>query len=75
MFLSVECFINCVKSVRIRSFSGPFFPVFALNTEIRIRTEYGDLLCKSPYSIRMRENTDQKTPNTDTFYAVINFEL
>ena len=25
-----------------------------------IRTEFGDLLCKSPYSVRMRENTDQK---------------
>ena len=26
----------------------------------RIRTEYGDLLRKSPYSVRMRENTDLK---------------
>ena len=25
-----------------------------------IRTEYGDLLCKSPYSVQIRENTDQK---------------
>ena len=25
--------IDCVKSVRIRSYSGPHFPVFALNTE------------------------------------------
>ena len=25
-----------------------------------IRTEYGDLLRKSPYSVRMQENTDQK---------------
>ena len=24
---------HCVKSVRIRSFSGPYFPVFGLNTE------------------------------------------
>ena len=24
----------------------------------------------SPYSVRMRENTDQNTPNTDPFYAV-----
>ena len=47
----------CVKSVRIRSFSGPYFPAFGLNI--------------SPYSVRMRENTEQKTPNTDTFHAVI----
>ena len=24
------------------------------------------------YAVRVRENTDQKTPNTDTFYAVSN---
>ena len=29
-------------------FSGPYFPVFGLNTEIY------------PYSVRIRENTDQK---------------
>ena len=32
-------------------FSGPYFPAFGLNTE-----RYGI----SPYSVRMRENTDQK---------------
>ena len=36
----------------------------------RIWPEYGDLLCKSPYLVQIRENTDQKTPNMDTFYAV-----
>ena len=36
---------HCVKSVRIRSFSGP-------------------------YSVQMRENADQKTPNMDTFHVV-----
>ena len=25
-----------------------------------IRTEYGDLLCKSTHSVRMQENTNQK---------------
>ena len=24
---------HCVKSVRIRSYSGPYFPAFGLNTE------------------------------------------
>ena len=36
-----------------------------------LRTEYGDLRSKSPYSVRKQENTTRKTPNTDTFYALI----
>ena len=44
--------IHCVKSVQIRSF---FWSVL-----FHIRTEYGDLLRKSPYLVRIRENTDQK---------------
>ena len=43
---------HCVKSVRIWSF---FWSVFS-----RIRTEYGEIRSISPYSVRMRENTDQK---------------
>ena len=42
---------HCVKSVCIRSFSDPYFPAFELNTETR---------SISLYSVRMRENTDQK---------------
>ena len=57
-------FIHCAKIVLIRSF---FWSAFS-----RIRTKYGDLRRKSPYSVQMRENTDQqKTPYLDTFYAVI----
>ena len=53
---------HCVKSVRIRSYSGPYFPAFELNTErygvsLRIQSE-----CEK---IRTRI-----TPNTDTFHAV-----
>ena len=29
--------LHCLKSVRIRSFSGPYFPAFGLHTE---NTEY-----------------------------------
>ena len=43
---------NSVKSVRIRSFSGPFFSL--------IRTEYGEILRICPYSVQLQENTDQK---------------
>ena len=52
----VVCY--CVKNVRIRGFSSPHFPVFGMNTEI--------------YAVRERENKNQKTPNTDTFYSVSN---
>ena len=44
--------IHCVKSVQIRSF---FWSVFS-----PIRTEYRGLRSKYSYSVRMRENTDQK---------------
>ena len=43
---------HCVKSGQIRSF---FWSVFS-----RIRTEYGEMQSISPYSVWMRENTDQK---------------
>ena len=43
---------NCVKSVQVRNY---FWSVFFC-----IRTEYGDLLRKFPYSVRIQENTDQK---------------
>ena len=50
------------KSVRLRIFSGPHFPVFALNTEIYrvnlpIQSECGNMQTR-------------KTPNIDTFYTV-----
>ena len=58
---------HCVKSVRIRSYSGPHFPAFGLNMErysvsLRIQSEYG----------KMRTRT---TPNTDTFYAVFGLTM
>ena len=56
---------HCVKSVRIRSFSGPYFPAFGLNTE-----RYGvSLLIQS----ECRKTRARKTPNTDTFYIVPGF--
>ena len=55
--------LHCAKSVRIRSYFGPYFPTFGLNTEkygesLRIRSECG----------KMRTRI---TPNTDTFCAVL----
>ena len=51
-----------VKSVRIRSYSGPYFPAFALNTE-----RYGVSLCIQSECGKMRTRI---TPNTDTFYTL-----
>ena len=51
----------CLKSVQIRSFSGPFF--------FCIRTEYGEMRSISPYSVRVRENTDQKKLRIWTLFA------
>ena len=50
--IRVDVLSICVKSVQIRSF---FWSVFSC-----IRTEYGDLRIKSPYSVQMQENADQK---------------
>ena len=35
--------LHCVKSVRIRSYSGPYFPTFELNTD-QNNSEYGHFL-------------------------------
>ena len=52
--------LHFVKSVSIRSFSGPHFSTFGLNREIfsRIQSERGKM-------------QNGKAPNTDTFYAVL----
>ena len=52
---------HCVKRVQIRSL---FCAVFT-----RIRTEYRDLRSKSPYSIQIRVNTDQKKLRIWTLFA------
>ena len=51
-------FTNPVHSLKLCKkcpYSEFFCSVFSC-----IRTEYGDLLCKCPYSVRMLENMDQK---------------
>ena len=48
--------IHYVKNIRIRRYSGKYFPAFELNTE-----RYGISLGESHgVSVRMRENTNQK---------------
>ena len=41
----------------------------------RISTEYGDLLCRSPYSVRIRKNTDQKKSEYEHFSRRETFEF
>ena len=58
---------HCVKSVQIRSFSGPYFPVFGLNAEI--------------YSVNLRipskcgKIRTRKTLYFGSFYAVYLFKF
>ena len=41
----------------------------------RIRTEYGEILHMSPYSIRMWKNTDQKKPEYGHFSRSVRVQL
>ena len=52
----------CVKSVRIRSYSGLCIPAFGLNTE-----RYG---VRSVFNLNVGKIRTRLTPNMDTFYAV-----
>ena len=58
-------YYHCVKSVRSRSYYGPRFPAFGLNTE------------RYQVSLRMQSECEKIrtriTPNTDTFHAVYFF--
>ena len=53
---------HCAKSVQIRSFSGPCFPIFGLNTEI---FSVNLLIQSENWKIRIRKNSI-----LDTFNAV-----
>ena len=66
-YSSRMCHCHCVKSVRIRSYSGPYFPTFELNTK-----RYGS---NSPYSVRMQENTDQNNSEYGHFLRTMWHEL
>ena len=61
--IDYKLLVHCVKSVRIRSYSGLYFPVFGLN-----KKRYGVSLVIQAKCEKIRT---RKTPNTDTFYSVI----
>ena len=58
--------LHCLRSVRIRSFSGPYFPAFGLNTK-----SYFILRSCSSVSLSIqyecRKIRTRKSPDTDTF--------
>ena len=56
-------FFHCVKSVRIRNFTCPYFPAFGLNTE-----SYSVNFCIQSECGKIRT---RKTPNMDTFYSLL----
>ena len=53
---------HCLKSVRIRSYSGPYFSAFGVNME-----RYGAFLHIQSECGKIRTRI---TPNTDTFHLV-----
>ena len=59
---------HCAKDVPIRSYSGPYIPAFALNTEryrvvsLRIQSECGKIQTRV-------------VPNTDTFHEVFSVQI
>ena len=61
-------YCHSVKSVQIRSF---LWSVLSC-----VWTEYGEIRSISPYSVRMRENTEpEKPPYLNTFHAVCDTPL
>ena len=52
--------VFCMRIVPIWSFSGPYFPTFARNTE-------GEILRISPHSVQMGGNTNQKNSEYKQF--------
>ena len=51
---------HCLKCVRIRSFSDPYFPAFGLNTEMHSDGIQGDTPYLSVFILNAGKSTDQK---------------
>ena len=60
---TVEIFV--VLALREKcSYSELLWSVFS-----RIRAEYGEIICISPYSVQLRENTDKNNSKCGDFFA------
>ena len=65
--LTLRNHLHCTKSDRIWRFSGKYFPVFGMNTEIyRVNL---------PIQDKCKKKRTRKTPNMDTFYAVLRVKV
>ena len=60
-----------MKSVRIRTFPGPYYPAFGLNTE----KYYGEIRSITSYSVGMHENTDPKNSEHGHFSRSANLTI
>ena len=65
-FQSLIYIAHCVERVRIRSFSGSYFPTFWLDAE-RYRAEYISIFSQNA---KCGKILTRKNPNTDTYQAV-----
>ena len=65
--------IHCVKTVRIRSYSGPYFPAFGLNTD-QNNSEYGHFSRSDGVSLRIQSECGKIwtriTPNAPFRFSV-----
>ena len=59
--------VHCMKSVRIRSYSGPYFPAFGLNAD-QNNSEYGHFLRSGESYLFVEINED--TFIVKNFYAL-----
>ena len=64
---------HCVKSVRIRSFPGPHFPVFGLNIKrlksLRKKSPYSGLFCSTFFPDFPAFGLNTESTNTPTEYG------
>ena len=68
----IEVFISLFQ-ITLREkcpYSGFFWSVFSC-----LRTEYGEMRSISPYSVRIRENTDQKNSEYGHFSRSVSFSI
>ena len=68
----IQVFISLFQITLLEKcpYSGFFWSVFSC-----LRTEYGEMRSISPYSVRIRENTDQKNSEYGHFSRSVSFSI
>ena len=72
--------INCMKSVRVWSFSGPYFPAFGMNTEkygvsLSIQSKCGEIRTRKPDTFHTVINTLIYTTKFDFFSLLLKMKI